>query len=115
MGSNDCVRVQALHAARRVFHSSTAHAKLGPALALAPPRGEGMSVTRDDLAKLQHAFIRSLSDEVDRCSPSDERAAALREQIREEERLAELSDHSAATRVTPRTPRTGKLVSTSRS
>ena len=52
-----------------------------------------MSMTRDDLVKLQHAFIRSLGDEVDRCPESDERAAALREQIREEEeRLAEWAD-----------------------
>lgn len=57
-----------------------------------------MCMTRDGLVKLQCALIRSLSDEVDRCSPSDDRTAALREQIREEEaRLAELADDSAAT------------------
>lgn len=57
-----------------------------------------MCMTRDGLVKLQCALIRSLSDEVDRCSPSDDRTAALREQIREEEaRLAELADDPAAT------------------
>ncbi len=49
------------------------------------------------LVNRQWAFIRTLSDEVDRYSPSDLRAAALREQLREEEtRLASLLAHAAA-------------------
>ena len=43
------------------------------------------------LLNRQGAFVRTISDEVDRCSPSSLRASALREQLREEEtRLAKL-------------------------
>ncbi len=49
------------------------------------------------LVNRQWAFIRTLSDEVDRYSPSDLRALALREQLREEEtRLAKLLAEPAA-------------------
>ena len=50
------------------------------------------------LLNRQWAFVRTISDEVDRCHSSDLRAAALREQLREEEmRLAKLlSDPAAA-------------------
>lgn len=49
------------------------------------------------LVNRQWAVIRALTDEVQRCCPSDFRVAALREQLRDEEkRLAEaLADPAA--------------------